>query len=201
MNKSQLVLLRLVATFLLIKNGSTTTLEIKDELRRRFPSFTWKQEDISNEMMNLEQELDNLTFIDTGDFRVYSLVPDTDMIKKATGIPTGTTTTLGKTLATLTAKPKKSPKIGKGKVYSGSTQNLSRTAVVDLMRDSKGKFYTVTFTKVDGSERVINGQTKKSNFMDNLGYINFRESNGNMRRVNPKTIKEISISGNIYKVK
>ena len=87
----------------------------------------------------------------------------------------------------------------KGEIFN-TPRRKSRLDIVELMKNSGGRFFTVVFIKADGTERTINGQVKKDDFFDNLGYINFRESNGNYRKVNPKTIKEISISKQIYKV-
>ena len=78
------------------------------------------------------------------------------------------------------------PTVNQAPTEATGPQKLSRTAIVDLMKNSGGKFFTVIFTKVDGTERTINGKVKKDDFFDNLGYINFRESNGNYRKVNPK---------------
>lgn len=82
-----------------------------------------------------------------------------------------------------------------------TSRRKSRTDIVELMKNSGGRFFTIVFVKADGTERTINGQVKKDEFYDNQGYILFRESNGNFRKVNPITIKEISISKQIYKVR
>jgi hypothetical protein len=192
MNKTQKMLLRVTALFLVTKNGSTTTLEVKEELRRRFAIMPWRQEEVSKEMMELEEVTDTLTFEDTGMFRIYKLKTDTEVAQDKVS---------NFNKPSVETKKVKKDKLPKTMSTMGVTKRLSRTKIVDMMRESKGRFYTVTFKKVDGTTRTMNGQTKKSNFMDNLGYINFRESNGNQRRVNPKTITEISISGNLFKVK
>lgn len=213
MKDSQKLLLRMAAAFLIKKNGSTTTLEIKDSLRERFPKMSWTQDQVSQEMQEIydNNEFKDLQFEDTGEFRVYHLgLPtlsrkdqiDPNVVLNSNPQQVNASGNTGNTQGwspsqTVTKVPKKT----KAVKPVGTTTNLSRTAIVDLMKESKGRFYTVTFIKKDKTVRTINGQTKKSNFMDNLGYINFRESNGNQRRVNPQTITEISISGNVYKVK
>lgn len=53
------------------KNGETTTLDIKEELRSSYPG-RWIQQDISDAMRHLSDDLGLFIFDDTGDFRIYS---------------------------------------------------------------------------------------------------------------------------------
>jgi hypothetical protein len=78
---------------------------------------------------------------------------------------------------------------------------LNKTEAVELITNTKGKFFTVTFTKKDGVERTINGNVK-SNSVSKLGYINiYSLKDKNYRNVNSQTISRLSINGVNYKVK
>lgn len=62
-----------VANALLKANNTVTTLELKVELRKKYPSQKWKQSDISQAMNDLY--LQGLyTYTDNGTYRVYSAV-------------------------------------------------------------------------------------------------------------------------------
>lgn len=165
-----------------------TTLRIKEKLRETFPQYRWYQEDVSDFMRKaLDNALiPNLSFYDNGSYREYYTNTPTP-VKKA-------------------VKAEKPVKVsGRGFVKNDSTtpknaKKISRTKIVEMMQNTKGKFFTVCFIKKDGTKRVINGQVKKANFMDTLGFINFREANKQHRRVNPQTIVWATIEGAAYKV-
>lgn len=53
--------------------NNVTTLEIKQELIQRFPKTFWKQQDISDAMVEFAQE-GKFTYTDNGTFRIYSNV-------------------------------------------------------------------------------------------------------------------------------
>lgn len=78
---------------------------------------------------------------------------------------------------------------------------VSRSAAVGVLRNSHGKFFTVEFIKKTAETRTLNGNVASDpNFFDNLGYIMVRESNGNTRRINPRTIKRVKFENTIYEV-
>lgn len=81
-----------------------------------------------------------------------------------------------------------------------SLKKLSRTQIVQAIKDSGFRFITVTFVKTDNSTRVMNCQVSKNDFMDNLGYIKAHTKDG-LKRVNPKTIKAVKIKGELLQVK
>lgn len=155
----------------LLKKGSKiTTLDIKNNLRQKYPNKSWKQKDISLALMNIEANDKNISFTDNGVYREYSLV-----------------------------KPKKVSKPKVQKIRDGG--KISKTDAVIKIKSSKGRFFTVTFIKKDKSERTLNGNIRLDNFMNNQGYINVRESNGNQRQINPRTITALKIAGSQYIVK
>lgn len=167
MNKKKLVLE--MAQELIEKNTTTTTLEVKLQLRNKYPNEDWFQDFVSETLDKAQkkQKIEGLSYSDNTRFKTYFI--DTVQVN---------------TLANVIHEIK-----------------VSRTELVDLIKNSKGKFITVGFVKADGSERFINGQIVKDNFMDDLGYIKFRESNGQKKRVNPRTVFEVKLSGQVYKLK
>ena len=75
-----------------------------------------------------------------------------------------------------------------------------------VIEQTKGKFFTVTFVKKDGTERVLNGRVGVKKHLkggvNRVGdqYITvFDVKNGGYRSVNKDTIKEIKFGKNIYK--
>lgn len=84
---------------------------------------------------------------------------------------------------------------------------ISRSQMISIIRNSKGKFFTATFTKKNGDVRVLNGQVKASNFMDDHGYISVRENGntrkgkGDKRRIDPRTLLHVSFEGVNYSLK
>lgn len=78
------------------------------------------------------------------------------------------------------------------------TNTISRTTAVNYINTSKGRRFTVTFTKGDGSTRSLNGSRKNQT---PIGNIIMRVTNLGYRTVNPKTITELRINGSVYRVK
>lgn len=79
-------------------------------------------------------------------------------------------------------------------------KTISRTKATELITTSKGKFFTVTFTKLNGTTRAINGNT--TGRMTNLGYLYIWSTKDKAyRTVNPRTITGLSYNGITYKVK
>ena len=75
---------------------------------------------------------------------------------------------------------------------------ISKTKAVSLINNSKGKRFTVVFTKQDGTIRTINGSRKNQT---PLGYITISVPNKGYRNVNPNTMKELRINGSVYKIR
>lgn len=86
---------------------------------------------------------------------------------------------------------------------------ISKSRAVELMKTSQGRFFTVSFTKKDNSERTINGRTKVTkgskggkNPATNLGYVSvYSTKEKGYRNVNSQTITSLKINGNTYRVK
>lgn len=165
MNQQKLTIVLATITALLDQNKTTTTLDVKKELRTLHPQEKWYQDDIHDVMDDLALQ-GKLTYTDQGTYRIYSKVPVTTPTQKST-------TPLKK---------------------------LSRTQIVQAIKDSGFKFITVTFVKTDNTTRVMNCQISKNDFMDNLGYIKAHTKDG-LKRVNPKTIKTVKIKGEVLQVK
>lgn len=72
---------------------------------------------------------------------------------------------------------------------------VSKTKLVELIKNSKGKFFTITFIKKDGEERTVNAHVKQSNLMNNLGYIQIKTGKNEIKLVDPKRILKLEIEG------
>lgn len=78
---------------------------------------------------------------------------------------------------------------------------VNRTQLVDLIKSTNGKFFTVTFTKANGTQRTINGNVKK-NSVSTLGFINvYSMKDKGYRNVNSQTIKSVSFNNTTYTVR
>lgn len=89
----------------------------------------------------------------------------------------------------------------KKSVYTSKTSKISRTDMVDLLKNTSGRFFTVTWIKNNGEERSINARVSKNNFYSALGYIQMKTSKGEIKLVNPTTLKKLTTNGVTYKVK
>lgn len=83
---------------------------------------------------------------------------------------------------------------------SENAVRLSRTRIVEKMKNSSGRMMSVTFIKNNGDTRTMNGNVSKDPFTDNQGYILFNERGQGVKRVNPRTITKASIDGVTYTV-
>jgi hypothetical protein len=166
---------------LLEANNSITTLEVKNELRRVHPEFSWLQKDVSNFMNDMHLAGD-LTYDDNGTYRVYH-----GEVKK-------------------TKSSKKNPKTGKALPKVKATR-ISRSKAMDLMLGNKGYFFTAEFVKKDGEVRIMNCQCLKDQD-PKLGYVKVKEASlmrsdpaKAVRNINIQTLKSLKIGGVAYKVK
>jgi len=82
-------------------------------------------------------------------------------------------------------------------------KHASRTEIVDLINNSNGRIMSITYTKVDGTERVMNCQKQKGDTSTNLGYIlvNDMQEKGDKKTksVDPRTISQLKLGGKVYK--
>ena len=176
-----------VAVSLCVANNTCSTLEIKNELRKKYPTEKWYQSDISDIMDELNNE-GKFTHISNGNFRVYSLPV------KVNNTPTNNTPV------------KKVTKISTPKVVKKGG-SISRTKALDLIKNSNGKFFTVIFDKKDGTERKMTGQHTLDMGVSPLGYINVKDmvairkkEKSTVKSVNLQTIKQLKINNTLYKV-
>jgi hypothetical protein len=190
-----------MATDLLKANNTVTTLEIKTALRSKYPQYYWIQnsnghtEGIS-EIMDVFATQGKFTYSDAGSYRIYSY----KMAK-----------TVRKTPMKKTAVKRAGSKVGKAAVKHTTTNSISRKKALHMIAGNRGHFFTATFIKKDGTTRTINAQYMKgvgSPAADwSAGYVRVKETgkmktgHNAIRQVNLKTLKELRIAGNTYKVK
>lgn len=179
---------------LLKANNTVTTLEVKVELRKTDPEFYWDQATVSRMMDELAQD-GTLTYTDNGTYRTYSAVNST--------LPSQTTVGVsghGVTTPTTVKTPQKITK-------TVGVKKISRTKALDLLKNSKGHFFTAVFVKKDNTDRTINAQYIKDQTPSVLGLVKVRETsklkaNENpIRQININTLKSLSIGGEIYKIR
>lgn len=61
-------------TFLeLLKQGHTTTLDVKNKLRKDYPNLTWEQNFVSTCCLEYQEESDNIGYYNNGTYRNYYL--------------------------------------------------------------------------------------------------------------------------------
>lgn len=77
---------------------------------------------------------------------------------------------------------------------------VSRTAMVELINNTKGRFFTSTHIGKDNVPHTINGIRLNQN--SPLGYIHvYSCKNKEMRSINPQTVTDLSFCGVHYKIK
>lgn len=78
---------------------------------------------------------------------------------------------------------------------------ISRTNAINALLNSKGKFFTVTFKKTNGSVRTINGNCK-ANSLTRLGYLTmYSFKDKSYKNVNTRSITSVSINNTVYTVR
>lgn len=187
LTSQQITLVENTAKKLLHANNTVTTLEIKNQLRKDHPNHAWYQNDISDVMDYFYQQ-GIFDYNDNGTYRTYfdpqtatlSTSPTVSAIK---AVPSTTSTT----------------------VTTPKTTSISKTKALELIKETGSKFYGVTFTKKDGTERKMLCQTV--NTFSPLGYIVVKDMNevrkGNSnpdRNVNLQTLTELKVNGVKYKI-
>ena len=177
-----------VANKLLIPHNTVTTLEIKLELRKVHPKYTWDQAFISK-CMNEFATKGTYTYVDNGTYRTYSDPTIKSMAKKVA--------------TKATPKAKVAPKPVTKATTSVKPLKITKEAAADLMANNKGHMFTVTFVKKDKTLRRLNGQYQGSS---KLGYIRMTDSAllkakaaNAIRNVNLQTMTELAIAGKVYK--
>lgn len=179
-------LVRQTAEALLKANNTVTTLEIKVELRKKYPHQAWYQSDISDVMNDFYSE-GVFDYFDNGTYRVYSFpTSNSNNVTTTATIPSVNVTTTTKTPVTKT--PVSSKKIG-------------RTKVLDLIQGTNGRFFGVTFTKKDGTLRSMRCKVAKDVKPNVLGYVLVQAvGEDGSKFVNLQTISEVRTNRTIYTV-
>jgi Asp-tRNA(Asn)/Glu-tRNA(Gln) amidotransferase C subunit len=171
------------ANQLCVANNTATTLEIKNKLRKDFPNKSCTQQFVSDTMRTYANN-GLFTFTDNGSYRTYSRIWSGTTSNKSI------TLTNNKTVKPMTSK------------------RISRSSALNMIENSKGQFFTVEFTKQDGTLRKLNGQYVKDQKKSNLGYVLVKESGklkkgekNPIRNVNIQTLKSLSIHSETYKIR
>jgi len=172
-----------VAKDLAVANNTVTTLEIKTELRKRYPNEKWYQSDISDVMDDLNSE-SKFSYTDNGTFRVYSLVLKP---KTTTSVLKTTTKNMSTTKSTT--------------VQNKTVTKISRTKALDLIKETNGKFFGVTFTKKDNTERKMRCRTYQDSKPSVLGYVLVVDTEeAKPKSLNLQTISELRMNKKVYKI-
>jgi len=78
---------------------------------------------------------------------------------------------------------------------------ISKKTAIVLINNNKGKFFTVTFTKKDKTERTINA-VKKTGAISPACYLNvYSIQDKGYRNVDVRKISKLKLGGNTYKVR
>ncbi len=187
----------LAANQLATANNTFTTLEVKTALRRG--GFKVTQNQVSIALADAATA-GTYTYSDNGTYRVYSLTNPTVAVAKPAsgkrGLTKGSATALAAgAKAALTRAKNKGAKTG----TATPSNTISKSKALDMMKNSKGKFFTVEFIKKeDGSLRKMNCQFVS---LSPLGYVLVKEAsklktkvNAN-RNVNLQTLQSITMNG------
>ena len=146
---------------------TVTTLDIKEELRKRYPTERWYQSDVSSAMNYIYASgaLPNLQYNDNGKYREYN-IPQ--------------------------VKPTYNP---------ATVSYVAKTKLLEVLKDTKGRFFAITWIKKDGTERTINGKVTKLKFQNSLGYIVVKTKDKEYKLVDPRTLVKAIVNGINYIVK
>jgi len=90
-----------------------------------------------------------------------------------------------------------------------TNKTISKNTAYSLIKESNGKFFTVTFTTKNGEQRTINGRLKPTktkgsgkNNSKALGYITvYSMQDKGYRNVDTRTISSLSINKTTNKVR
>jgi hypothetical protein len=164
-----------VARLLLLNNSNISTLDIKNTLRSTYPNERWYQHDISEAMDIIFRNniIPNLIFNDNGKYREY-YIEDISVTTVNNGI---------------------------SYISPPVVKKVPKTTLLDIMKSSKGKFFTVSWIKKDGSERTANGKVTQAKFQNQLGYIVLKTKKDEYKLVDPRTLKSATLDGIHYVVK
>lgn len=193
---------QITADKLLATNGTTTTLDVKNQLRIDFPFFYWVQNSEPN-VKGVSEWMDELAndgcyaYSFDGHHRTYVA------LKPLTGSPVAVIAVGTPNSTGTTAKTK-----GKILVSSGTSTGISKNKAEDLIKNSKGHFFTAVVIKDHGKgdRRVMNCQLVKNPKKVAPGCLLVRETSKlktgakPFRNLNIQELLELRIGGTNYKV-
>ena len=181
MSNFQVSLLGLMFLKLLGKNLSITSKELKDFARKKYPNLKWNQKEISLECRQMAQTL-NLPTVDNGTYLTYS-VPETDIVKA----PLEVVDDLEEPVEVEVPQTKQE-----------KIDYLKKEIALEVLKEAKGTFITISWIENNGEERTINCQYHG---IDNNGYVKAKTSRSqDYKLINPAKILKIVIKGVTYKV-
>lgn len=180
-------LVKKAALDLIQRDGTTTTLDVKNELIATEPQYFWKQSFVSAVMDELAQN-GELVYRDTGIFRIYEL-PSNAVI-----IPTANPVSMGVISQTTT-----STKYRKIPISQRSVKKVPLTELARLVQENAGKFITVVHKKKTTNDvNVMNCQILKD--VTPLGAFKVKEK-GQLKTFYPTDLLEVRLKSTVYKLK
>lgn len=80
---------------------------------------------------------------------------------------------------------------------------ISKSKALELMQNSKGKFFSVTFVKQDKTSRKMQAKYDSNVSLNPLGFIVLKDvcDNNQLKNVNLQQLTELKINKKTYKVK
>ena len=201
-NAHMLIALKQEVYKLLQANNTITTLEVKLALRKSNPRDIWNQVDVSRAMQFMADN-GELTFHDNGTYRTYSMattVPARSSFGKATvtAQPTNQSTASSKTTMGKKLAKVKAPKAQVKK------ETIGKNKALQVIQGTNNKFFGVTFTKKDGTERKMTCRIDKNDLTPtSLGYLRVIDTQelGVVKNLNLQTLSEIRTNNTIYKIR
>lgn len=192
-----------VANALCNAQNQFTNLELKNELRKKYPNEVWNQLEVSQEMMDLADQ-GNFDYTHNGVYRTYHATPSLQGSQAQTNSNQSMVSQLI-TKAQTTNSPlqhqgtiSKTPTITKPQMV---TKRIGRKKALEIIQNTNGKFFSVRFEKKNGEDRLMGVQYVKGTKSDPLGYVLLRDIKAKKAKsVNLQTLSEIKTNNTLYKV-
>lgn len=163
-----------VFTDLLKKNGKATTLEVKTALRKSIPTTKWNQSDVSD-CMKEHADSKSIAFVDNGTHRTY-LQPLTAKTVPVGGLKASTP------------------------ISAGTIEKVNITKLIEIIANTKGHFFTITFKRKDGSVSTHNCQVIKDKLTNALGYLQLHTKEG-IKQALPTNVIQVAAGKKVYVLK
>lgn len=196
MNTQQKQAVHAIANALCNAQNQFTNLELKNELHKKYPNEGWNQMEISTEMMNLA---DNgyFDFTHNGTYRTYFATPSLQASQSQSNTNPSMVQQLISKAQTTTPVVTKQAKV----IVPTTTKRIGRKKALEIIQNTNGKFFSVTFEKKNGENRLMGVQYVKGTKPDPLGYVLLRDLKAKKSKsVNLQTLSEIKTNNILYKV-